>query len=350
LKAERHPANPLITPKDVPPSRPDFEVICVFNAAATKYKDETILLLRVAERAKGDEKTVRVPVLKFVTDGPSQIDVIEIDRQNPAFDFHDPRAIYAPDQILLTSISHLQVARSRDGVNFTLDPKPAIFPDRHSEMFGIEDPRITYIDGRYHITYKSVSPTGICTSLAVTDDFLHFEKKGIIFCPENLDVCIFPEKINDRYVALHRPVTHFLGGLNMWMAYSNDMLGWGDHSFLMGIQPDTWESGRIGGGAVPIRTEHGWLEIYHGATPDDRYCLGAVLFDLDDPRKIVARAMEPILEPTADYERQGFVSNVVFTCGAVEDGDTLRIYYGAADTFMARADVSISELTASMLA
>ncbi|HEY3298460.1 MAG TPA: glycoside hydrolase family 130 protein, partial [Armatimonadota bacterium] len=319
MRAERNPHNPLITPLDVPPTRPDLEVVCVFNAGAVKYGDETILLLRVAERAVSESMCVRVPVLKCDHAGGSCIDIIEFHKTDSTCDFHDPRAVFTPGGIFLTSISHLRVARSRDGINFTIDPLPAIFPDRPSETFGLEDPRITEIDGLYYIAYKSVSPTGICTSLAVTKDFVHFDKKGIIFCPENLDVCIFPEKIGGRYAALHRPVPHFLGTLNMWLAYSDDLIGWGDHRFLMGVQPDSWESGRIGGGAVPIKTERGWLEIYHGATPDDHYCLGAVLLDLDDPQKILARGIMPILVPEESYETEGFVPNVVFTAGAVPD-------------------------------
>jgi predicted GH43/DUF377 family glycosyl hydrolase len=144
-------------------------------------------------------------------------------------------------------------------------------------------------------------------------------------------------------------VPHFLGALNIWLAYSDDLRRWGDHSFLMGVQPGGWESGRIGGGAVPIKTEAGWLEIYHGATSDDHYCLGAVLLDLDDPGKVIARGKEPILIPEAAYETDGFVPNVVFTCGAVTEGDSLCIYYGAADDSIARADIRISELVHDLL-
>ncbi|MHB1189794.1 MAG: glycoside hydrolase family 130 protein, partial [Armatimonadota bacterium] len=259
-------------------------------------------------------------------------------------DFRDSRFVSTPDQIFLTSISHLRIARSTDGRRFTVDPEPAIDPDSPLAMFGVEDPRITEIEGTYYIAYKSVSPAGICVSLAETRDFAHFEKRGTIFCPENLDVCIFPEKVGGRYAALHRPVPNFLGGLNMWVAYSNDLLTWGDHRFLMGVQPGSWESGRIGGGAVPMRTERGWLEIYHGATPDDKYCLGAVLLDLDEPHKVLARGRAPILSPEAPYETNGFMPNVVFTCGAVADGDRLTVYYGAADMVMAGAEFSIRRL------
>lgn len=343
MKIDRYPENPLIIPSDVTPSSPDLEVVCVFNAGAVRFNDEIILLLRVAERAPGDLETVRVPILEG-----SGIVIREFQRNSPVYDFHDPRVIFTPDQIFLTSISHLRIARSKDGRHFTVDPESALFPDRESEIFGLEDPRITQIGDEYFIAYKSVSPIGICTSLAVTRDFVSFEKKGIIFCPENLDACIFPEKIGGRYFALHRPVPHFLGGLNMWIAESPDLMSWGNHKFLMGIRPGGWESGRIGGGAIPIRTERGWLLIYHGATVDDRYCLGAALLDLADPSRVIARSSKPILSPQATYETQGFVPNVVFSCGAIQDGDRLSIYYGAGDVVMAGADASISEILDSL--
>ncbi len=347
MKVYRYPENPLITPEDVKPSRPDLEVVCVFNAGVASCRGETILLLRVAERAIGDERCARVPVLECGKDG-SCIVVKEFKRDDSSCDFSDPRVIATPDQVFLTTISHLRVARSKDGRKFTVDPNPGLYPDRPSESFGLEDPRITEIGGTYYIAYKSVSPTGICVSLATTTDFYEFQKLGHIFCPENLDVCIFPEKVHGRYAALHRPVPRFLGSLNMWVAYSPDLMHWGDHHFLLGTEAGSWDSGRTGGGAVPIRTEKGWLEIYHGATPDDHYCLGAVLLDLNEPHKVIARGREPIMKPEAEYETHGFMPNVVFSCGALADGDKLTIYYGAADMVIAGAELSISEILESL--
>lgn len=348
VKVKRYPENPLVKPEDVQPSRPDFEVVCVFNAGVALYRDEVILLLRVAERAVSDEVVARVPVLKCDSGKAAHLEIHEFSRSDPTIDFRDPRVIVTPGGIYLTTISHLRVARSRDGRHFIVEPTPAIFPDRHSEMYGVEDPRITELDGQYYIAYKSVAPTGITTSLAVTRDFRTFEKKGVIFCPENLDVCIFPERVNGRYVALHRPVPRFFGAPNMWVGYSPDLLCWGQYHFLMGVRPGAWDSGRIGGGAIPFKTKRGWLEIYHGATPDDHYCLGAVLLDLEEPHKVLARCDEPLMKPEASYETQGFVPNVVFTCGAILDGDRLSIYYGAADTVIAGADVSVAEILDTM--
>lgn len=348
LTVNRFEHNPIISPADVQPSRPDFEVVCVFNAGVARYNGETILLMRVAERPIGDERVARVPVL-HCENGQSCLQILEFDKSDSSIGFHDPRKIFTPDETFLTTISHLRVARSRDGKHFSVDSEPAIVPDRPTEVFGLEDPRISEIDGTFYITYKSVSEIGISVSLAETRDFVHFEKRGVIFAPENMDVCIFPEKIGGRYVALHRPVSMNIAKMNLWMAYSADLLHWGDHQFVMGVKPGRWDGGRIGAGIVPIKTEHGWLEIYHAATPDDTYCLGAVLLDLDDPQKVIARLEEPVMVPGVPYETDGFMKNVVFTCGATTEGDRLTLYYGAADEVMCGAEFSISELLDHLL-
>lgn len=352
MNVKRFEENPLITPKDVPPSRNDFEVLSVFNPGVTKFGDEILLLMRVAERPKhGDLRVVKVPVLNCECETP-EIAVHEFRHDDATCDFHDPRVVVTADGIYLTSISHLRIARSRDGRHFAIDEKPALVPDRASEAFGIEDARITEINGTYYIVYKSVSPNGITQSLATTRDFKSFEKHGIILPPENMDAMIFPQKVRGRYAALHRPFPHFIGRPNIWVAYSEDALYWGDHRFLAGISTGGWAGGwaggRIGGSAVPFMTERGWLEIYHGATVDDRYSLGAMLLDADRPERVIAKNLEPIMEPEAEYELSGLVPGVVFTCGAVVDSNRLMIYYGAADTVIAGAEMSVSEILESL--
>ena len=347
LRIERFPGNPLITPADVKPSRPDFEVICVFNPGAIRFKDEILLLVRVAERpVQDDPAVVKVPILSLAEDGRWKMAVHAFRWDDPNVDLSDPRLVRLPGGIMLTSISHLRLARSKDGRRFTIDDQPAIFPDRPSEALGIEDPRITEIDGAYYIVYKSVEPRGITQTLAITRDFVTYEKLGIIFCPENMDVCIFPERIRGRYAALHRPQPRMIGDPNIWLAYSPDLIHWGDHRFLMGVEPG---GGRIGGGTVPIKTDHGWLIIYHAATPDDHYCLAAVLLDLEHPERILAITPQPFMRPETPYETTGFMPNVVFTCGAIVDGDRISIYYGAADQVVAGADISLAELMAEMV-
>ncbi|MNV23172.1 Beta-1,4-mannooligosaccharide phosphorylase [compost metagenome] len=178
----------------------------------------------------------------------------------------------------------------------------------------------------------------------MTSDFRTFKRHGVMMAPENKDVMLFPEKIGGRYYALTRPVPHSFGAPEMWIAESPDLLHWGNHRFLMGLRPGAWDGGRMGGGAVPIRTDRGWLALYHGADTKHRYCMGAVLLDLEDPGKVVARSTRPFMEPEADYELNGFFGGVVFSCGALLIGDSVRMYYGAADEVMAVADIPLAEI------
>jgi len=348
MKVLRYPENPLITPKDVKPSVEGWEVVCSFNAGVIEYDGELLMLMRVAERpVSADPNLVLVPVLNCDGERP-ELEILQFQRDMEGIGLHDPRVVCFPDRVYLTTISHLRLARSTDGRHFTVDEKPALFPDQDYEQFGLEDPRITRLGDTYYVVYKGVAPTGITQCLATTKDFVNWQKHGIIFCPENMDAMIFPQKIRGKYAALHRPQPRMIGTPNMWVAYSEDLLHWGDHKFLLGCSGGTWEGGRIGGGAVPFLTDDGWIEIYHAATPDDHYCLGAVLLDKDYPEKAIAKTPKPILSPEAPYEISGFKPNVVFSCGAVVNGDVVSIYYGASDEVMAAADLSLSEIMSEL--
>jgi predicted GH43/DUF377 family glycosyl hydrolase len=349
MKIYRYQENPLITPKDVPPLRPDFEVIGAFNAGVAEYNGELIMLLRVAERPiRTDAHIVKAPVFNPST---RELVIKEFDLRDPAYDVSDPRVIRERGKetwSYLTSLSYLRIARSRDGHHFTVDDGSFLFPADALETFGIEDPRITFIEGKYYITFSVVSPVGVGVGLAVTDDFVHADRLGVIFPPENKDVVLFPERIHGKYYALHRPVPKGAGAPEIWIAESDNLRYWGNHRYLMGLRPDHWDNTRIGAGAVPIKTEMGWLELYHGADEKNRYCMGAVLLDLDNPAKVLARTEQPILVPEAPYETDGFFGNVVFSCGALVDGDTVKMYYGVADTSMACAELSLREIMSAL--
>jgi predicted GH43/DUF377 family glycosyl hydrolase len=223
-------------------------------------------------------------------------------------------------------------------------------PDSHLEEFGVEDPRITAIDDRYYFTYVAVSRHGASTALASTNDFRHFERHGIVFCPENKDVVLFPEQIDGQYVALHRPnaATPFCRP-EMWVARSPDLIHWGGHGCLHGGGSE-WETGRVGAGTPPVRVADGWLEIYHGnrrpTHPDavGTYATGVLLLDANDPTKVLKRAAASIFEPTADFERTGFVPDVVFPTGIVALENSFLVYYGAADCCTAVVEFSKEEL------
>lgn len=350
MKAYRYEENPLITPADVKPYHDNFEVIGAFNAGVAKYGDEILLLLRVAERPISDDPAI---VIAPVFDPESnRLDLIKLRTDDERYDFSDPRVIRDKTKsasfAYLTSISYIRIARSKDGHHFTIDDKPLVYPSSKLETFGIEDPRVTQIADTYYIYFSAVSPVGIGESMVSTKDFVNVTHHGMIFGPDNKDVLIFPEKINGKYYALHRPTTKSIGSPEIWIAESDNLLYWGNHKHLLGLRADRWDSGRIGGGAVPFRTEKGWLELYHGATPDHRYCMGGVLLDLNDPTKVIARSDKPILEPEADYERKGFFGEVVFSCGVHVEGDIVKMYYGVADTSMACAELSLQTILDSL--
>jgi len=338
----RSPHNPVIGPEDVKPSGDDFEVIGVFNAGVTRFEDEIILLLRVAERPiSKNPDIVSAAVYDLAEERPV---MIEFSKDNPENDFSDPRLIITPTQTYLTSISHLRLGRSKDGINFEIDDIPSIFPANDYETFGLEDPRISLIGGIYYINYVAVSPIGVTTCLISTKDFNSYRRHGVIFCPENKDVVLFPGKVEGKFYALHRPVSPLFNKQDIWIAESPDLHCWGNHRRLMGPRPGHWDEAKIGAGAVPFKTDRGWLEIYHGVDRNNRYCLGAVLLDVAEPWKVIARTKKPILEPQAGYECEGFFGNVVFSCGLICEDDNVRIYYGAADTVICYAELSLKEI------
>lgn len=344
MNMKRYEDNPIITIEDVTPSSPDFEVVCVFNAGVTRFEGEILLLLRVAEVPVNldPEHFFLAPMLDEVT---NQVIVKKFDRTDPSIDFSDSRFIRTPEGQFLTSISHLRIARSKDGIHFTIDSAPAMYPANQYERFGIEDPRITKIEDTYYINYSACSNlTGVTTNLASTKDFKTFTRHGVIFTPDNKDIAIFPEKINGKYYAFNRPASAEYGMRDLWISESPDLISWGNHKLIMRARNDAWDDGRIGCGAVPFKTSRGWLEIYHGATKDHRYCLGAALFDLNDPTKVIARSHQPIIQPETEYERHGFFDNVIFNCGALLEDDILKLYYGAADVCMCYAEISAEEI------
>lgn len=339
----RHPRNPLLTPHTVKPSHPDFEVIGVFNAGVTRYRNQIILLLRVAERPiSTDAQWVAYPHMT----GEGQLIVRRVKRDNADFDLSDSRLIrnLKTGETLLTSISHIRIARSEDGIHFAVNDQPWITPLPPYENFGMEDARVSSIDDTYYINYSAVSSLGISTGLLRTRDFETVDRMGIIFPPSNRDVTLFPARIGGEYVCYHRPMPSLLGGLNMWVARSTNLTQWGSHQVLLQASPTGWEDGRVGGGAPPVQTGRGWLSIYHAADRQQRYCLGFFLTPLDQPERIILRSQKPVLWPEAPYETTGFFGNVVFSCGALLDGDTLRVYYGAADESIALAEANVNDL------
>lgn len=333
----RSKQNPLLQPTDVTPSRPDMIVECLLNPGVFRYDGAVWMLVRVAERPKQEDGKVSFPVL---IDG--QMDVLTFDLEDPLLDVSDPREVKYDGEQYLSTLSHLRLFRSSDGVNFVDAQMPLHIGIGELENFGVEDCRVASMpDGDFLLTYTAASASGYGVGLKRTRDWKTFEHLGLIFPPANKDCAIFEEKVNGQYVCLSRPSGIIVGGHYIWLSFSNDLEFWGRHTCLAKTRKGMWDSARVGAGAAPFKTERGWLVIYHGANEKSRYCLGALLLDLEDPCRVLARSDQPLMEPLAEYEQNGFFGEVVFTNGHIVDGDRVTLYYGASDTVICSATLSI---------
>ncbi len=343
--AKREMGNPLIRPFQLTPMIDGMEIVCLLNPGVFRLDDRIWLLLRVAERPRQQQGRISFPIY----DNNGDIKVISFDMNDPELDISDTRVIKYHGQSYLTTLSYLRLVCSNDGVNFYEDPSyPAIFGEGRLESFGIEDCRVATTEDGYFLTYTKVSPYAVGVGMMHTHDFKHFTRHGMIFPPHNKDCALFEERIGKWFYALHRPSSPELGGNYIWLAQSPDRLHWGNHKCIATTREGCWDSARVGAGASPIKTSRGWLEIYHGANHNHRYCLGALLLDLQDPSIVLARSREPIMEPLAPYEQTGFFGNVVFTNGHYIKGDTIHLYYGASDEVICKATLSISEILATL--
>ncbi len=296
---DRYSNNPILTAADWP-----YRAHTVFNPAATLLQDGTTLLLCRVEDMRGH--------------------------------------------------SHLTAARSKDGIsNWEIDPEPTLAPDiqdHPEELWGIEDARITYVPEleQYAVLYTSYSRGGPGVSMALTKDFHTFERLGVVMSPEDKDAALLPRRINGEWALIHRPVGFM--GAHMWISFSNDLKHWGTHKLMLEARRGSWwDANKIGLCNPPIETSRGWLVVYHGVrqtVSGALYRLGLALFDLDEPENCVIRGDEWVFGAEKDYELVGDVGNVVFPCGHIvmPDGDTLRLYYGAADSCIALATTRISAL------
>ncbi len=328
----------------IKPSREGYRVKGAFNPGATEYNGEILLLLRVAEDCIPKEGYTSVPYYDF-KNGKGSAQILEKSLSDPDIKLKDTRGVVYKGADYLSTASHIRIARSNDGVHFTVDDNPFIYPCNETESFGVEDCRVTKIEDTYYLTYTAVSPDGWATSLATTTDFVSIERKGLIFPPPNKDVSIFPDKVNGKYCGLHRPHNQGFGKPSIWYTESRDLLHWGNNKCLLRPRDNEWECIKIGGGSHPIKTREGWLEIYHGKGKDDKYSLFLLLLDLDKPWKILKRGKKPFAFPEMDYETMGFFPNVLFTNGLiVRDNGEILLYYGACDETACLIRTTIDEL------
>jgi len=294
----RHPTNPILSAKDWP-----YPVHSVFNPGATRLADGTTLLLcRVEDR---------------------------------------------------TGHSHLCAARSSNGVNgWVIDSEPTLIGDPAEELWGIEDPRITFVPelGKFAVAYTAFTKGGPGVALALTEDFRQFERCGLVMQPDDKDAALLPRRIDGEFALIHRPISDT--GAHIWMSLSPDLRNWGSHRLILQARKGAWwDANKVGISPPLIETNAGWLMLYHGVRQTAGGCLyrvGVALFAIDKPDQCIARGDSWIFGPEAPYEVSGDVGNVAFPCGYTigDDGDTLSLYYGAADSSIALATGSIRELLA----
>lgn len=238
--------------------------------------------------------------------------------------------------------NNLGYAVSQDGLNFNRLEEPILVNDAPQELRGPEDPRIVKLRDTFYMMYTGYGGRfegdwRIC--LASSQNLIDWQRHGVMLDEPNKDASLFPEIINDQYLMLHRRLP------NIWLAYSDDLSRWDNHTLVMETRPgSTWESEKIGIAGPPTKMRDGWLLIYHGVGQNNQYSLGMAMLDLDDPSRVIARQTKPILRPELDWEINGCVPNVVFSCGQVVIGDEIYVYYGGADTVIGVASVKMDEI------
>ncbi len=337
----RFAENPILRPSDIPATSESMRVECLLNPGTFRFNGKTWLILRVAERPFQKDGEISFPIL--ADDGGIEVMRIAVDSHDLNLD--DPRVITYKGEDYLTTMSHFRLVSSEDGVHFHEEPEYGpIFPYGAFEAYGIEDCRVARIGTSYYLTFTSVSRFGVAVGMKRTEDWKNFEDCGLVLPPHNKDCALFEEKVDGLYRMLHRPSSPEIGGNYIWIAESPDLLHWGNHKCIARTRKGLWDSARIGAGCSPIRTDEGWLVIYHGADGNNRYCLGTMLLDLEDPSKVLARCEKPFMEPEASYEACGFFGKVIFSNGMTVDGDRVMMYYGAADSVVCGAELSVREL------
>lgn len=296
---KRYEANPVLTGRDWP-----YPVNSVFNPGATMVNGQYLLLVRVEDR-RGS--------------------------------------------------SHLCVVRSKSGLaDWEIDRLPTLAPSPENhpeETWGIEDPRVTWIDnlGLWVVAYTAYSEIGPLVALASTKDFVNFHRIGPAMPPEDKDAALFPVQFKGRYAMLHRPVPAIGDvGKHIWISFSPDLKYWGDHQVVLTARRGAWwDANKIGLSPPPLETSEGWLILYHGVRDTvggSIYRQGLALLDREDPTRVLRRTDQWVFGPEEPYERSGDVDNVVFPCGWILQGDKLHLYYGGADSCVAVAIASLSDV------
>lgn len=294
VKLIRLSENPILQPV----KENSWEAAAVFNAAAVYYRGEYHLVYRATD--------------------------IDAGGKNGAF---------------ISSLGH---AVSTDGIHFKRFNTPLLSPEGEQELRGLEDPRIVKLEDTFYMMYtgyrgKEERDYRIC--LASSRDLVTWKRHGVVLDEPNKDASLFPEKIGGRYCMFHRRDP------DIYLAYSSDLIHWTDHTKVMGpLGKNEWEGKKIGIAGPPVKTEKGWLLIYHGVSETHHYSLGVTVLDFTDPSRVLFRQKEPVLEPELPWEKEGCVPHVVFSCGQIEEEDRIIVYYAGADTVIGAAFVDTKDL------
>ncbi len=308
---KRHPANPVLSARDVP-----YEAALVFNAGVTKYQGKYVMVFRNDYGSLEERKL----------EG-----------------------------------TNLGLATSEDGVRWQVSPKPC-FSMQDNEILRAYDPRLTVVDGRCVMCFAVDTRHGLRGGIVVTEDFEKFDILSLSV-PDNRNMVVFPEKIAGMYVRLERPFPIYSRGggnrFDIWLSDSADLRYWGNSDLLLAVEQVPYANDKIGPAAPPVKTPRGWLTTFHAVDFDPergkngwepawrkRYTAGIMLLDLENPKRVIGLCKEPLLAPEAPYEIDGgFRNNVIFPGGMVlEDTGECKIYYSAADTVECLASAHVDDL------
>jgi beta-1,4-mannooligosaccharide/beta-1,4-mannosyl-N-acetylglucosamine phosphorylase len=314
ITVEKSPNNPILTKSDVP-----YPAELIFNAGVTKFNGRYVMVFR---NDYGVDEAIY-------------------------------RKAYAPFQ------TNMGIAFSDDGISWEVSPKPC-FELSDADIIRVYDPRLTVLDGRCYMCFAADTRHGVRGGMAVTDDFETFEVLHMTV-PDNRNMVLFPERINEKFVRLERPFPVYgrreNEAFDIWISDSPDCAYWGNHNLLLGTEDVPFANSKIGPAAPPVRTPKGWLTTFHAVNQVEQelyawhanwhkvYYGGIMLLDLDDPSKIVGMCSTPLISPDQPYEMKGFRGDVIFPGGMIlEDSGEVKIYYGAADTVECLATADVDDL------
>lgn len=311
---KRHQGNPILSAKDVP-----YDSNLIFNAGVTKYQGKYVMIFRNDYGYSGGNSFVG---------------------------------------------TNLGIAFSDDGISWNVGNKPFFTTDslNDDEILRFYDPRLTVIEGRCYICFAVDTKHGLRGGIGVTEDF---EKLDILSMtvPDNRNMVLFPEKIDNKFIRLERPMPVYSRGkdqFDTWLSKSPDLKFWGESHLVLSVENVPFANDKTGPAAPPVKTKKGWLTMFHAVDIDDsrgkngwediwqkRYCSGIMLLDLEKPEKVVGMSRLPLIAPETEYERNGFRNDVIFPGGMIlEDTGEIKIYYGAADTVECLATASVDDLVA----